>query len=123
MRKRISIVLISVLSAFLIMTSGYGLWQKELIIEGNIKIIPDPRVKHQLLGDVLLTEQQSNKPEVANENQEDKTEGQEIITQSETPISGESQQEQESVIESLEPVISVGEVTSSAQPEANSSDD
>lgn len=60
MGKKTTIVLISILSAFIIMSSGYGLWQEELIIEGNIKVIPDPKVLEAMeseLDELILQEE------------------------------------------------------------------
>lgn len=48
MGKKISVVLISVISAFVVMTSGYGIWRKELTIETNIEVKPDPEVIKRL---------------------------------------------------------------------------
>lgn len=42
--KKITIILLSTLSAFIIMSSGYGLWKKGIIIKGKIDVVPDPNV-------------------------------------------------------------------------------
>lgn len=123
--KRIILILISTVSAFIIMSSGYGLWNKELIVVGNIEIRPTPEINYQPIGGTPLIEQQSNNPEISNENKEDQNEGQDTNNQSEIVISGEEQQNQgqENVIESSEPVVFVEEVHSSIQTEANTSND
>lgn len=51
MRKKITIILLGLVSAFVIISSGYGEWQKELIIEGNIKVRPNSRGIQQLVED------------------------------------------------------------------------
>ena len=61
MGKKLTVLLISILFASMIMASGYGKWQKELTIEGNIKVIPDPKVLEQMgmqLEDLQLAEEQ-----------------------------------------------------------------
>lgn len=61
MRKKLTILFISILSAYFIMSSGYGKWQKQLTIEGSIKVIPDPKVLEQMdldLDALLLAEEQ-----------------------------------------------------------------
>lgn len=44
MRKKAIVIFISILSAFIIISSGYGKWHKQLFIEGNIDVIPNPNV-------------------------------------------------------------------------------
>jgi hypothetical protein len=41
-RKRTIIVVISLISAFILMSGGYGYWQKPLIITGKIKVVEPP---------------------------------------------------------------------------------
>lgn len=41
--KKTAIILISLLFAFIIMTSGYGLWEKELKIIGSIQVVEQPQ--------------------------------------------------------------------------------
>lgn len=42
MRKRTIVIIISLISAFVLMSGGYGFWQKPLIITGNIKVLEPP---------------------------------------------------------------------------------
>ncbi|MDF2804288.1 MAG: hypothetical protein K0S61_4193 [Anaerocolumna sp.] len=44
MRKRTVVIIVSFISAFILMSGGYGLWQKPLIIKGSIEIreVPPP---------------------------------------------------------------------------------
>lgn len=43
MRKRTIVIIISFISAFILMSGGYGFWQKPLIIKGKIKVIELPK--------------------------------------------------------------------------------
>lgn len=43
MRKRTIVIIISFISAFILMSGGYGFWQKPLIITGKIKVIELPK--------------------------------------------------------------------------------
>lgn len=42
--KKVTVVLISLLSAFIIMFSGYGKWQRDLVIEGKIEVVEEQNV-------------------------------------------------------------------------------
>jgi hypothetical protein len=41
-RKRAIVIIISFISAFVLMSGGYGYWQKPLIITGKIKVLEPP---------------------------------------------------------------------------------
>jgi hypothetical protein len=41
-RKRTIVIIISLISAFILMSGGYGSWQKPLFITGRIKVIEPP---------------------------------------------------------------------------------
>lgn len=47
MRKKMVVIVISLLTALIIMSSGYGMWQKELTINGYITVKQDPEVIQQ----------------------------------------------------------------------------
>lgn len=51
MRKKITIVLISLLTALVVMSSGYGKWQKELNIKGKVVVVPTVESLKQLVED------------------------------------------------------------------------
>lgn len=59
MGKKIIIILTSLLTAFVIMSSGYGKWQKKLIIEGNILIIPNTEGFRKLVEDEVNLQKES----------------------------------------------------------------
>ena len=44
MRKKSIVIILSLITAFSIISLGYAKWQKELFIIGNIKVKPDPDV-------------------------------------------------------------------------------
>lgn len=44
MKTKITFIIISTLVAILLISSGYALWQENLYVVGNIKIVPDPDV-------------------------------------------------------------------------------
>lgn len=50
--RKVTVILISLLAGFIIMTSGYGLWQKSLFIKGDIDVIPDPDVIMSLKSEI-----------------------------------------------------------------------
>lgn len=47
MKKKMVVIVISLLTALIIMSSGYGMWQKELTINGYITVKQDPEVIQQ----------------------------------------------------------------------------
>lgn len=60
MIKKVTIVLTSILFAFIILSSGYGAWEKTLTITGEIEVVPDPDVLEDLeeaLAEEILQEQ------------------------------------------------------------------
>lgn len=71
MRKRTIVIIISLISAFILMSGGYGSWQKPLIITGKIKVIelpPPPIIEVvQINTDILdLNQPVTVGPEVPN---------------------------------------------------------
>lgn len=56
--KKIIMVLSSLLLAMIIVSSGYGLWSKNLIIEGDIEVVPDPEVIAGLQSEISSKEAQ-----------------------------------------------------------------
>lgn len=60
MKIKIMIVLTSVFMAIALITSGYGKWSKDLKIEGNIKVVPDPNVIEAMELQLANLEQQLN---------------------------------------------------------------
>lgn len=60
MKIKIMIVLTSVFMAIALITNGYGKWSKDLKIEGNIKVVPDPNVIEAMELQLANLEQQLN---------------------------------------------------------------
>ena len=57
MKKRTIVIIISFISAFILMSGGYGIWQKPLIIIGNIEVRelpPPPKVEKVLINTEIL---------------------------------------------------------------------
>jgi len=48
-RKKIVVILLSFVFAFIVMSGGYGFWQKKLIIEGVITVVPEENIMMQTL--------------------------------------------------------------------------
>lgn len=49
--KKVMVILISILSAFIIMSSGFGKWQKELRVLTDITVMPDSRTIDGLIAE------------------------------------------------------------------------
>lgn len=87
--KKINIILISLLFATFIISSGYGLWSQDLIIEGDITVVPDPKIiagleaeieqKYQEIG--LLIEEQKIQEELKLLAEQKKLEEQKLLEQ------------------------------------------
>lgn len=56
MKIKTIVLLASLLIFLIIMSSGYGLWHRELIIEGSIEVVPDPK----LIEDIQLSIRQKH---------------------------------------------------------------
>lgn|GEM_PF-3345619 len=39
MKGKLLIILISIIFAYLLVSAGYGMWEKKLVIKGNIEIV------------------------------------------------------------------------------------
>ena len=75
MRKRTIVIIISFISAFILMSGGYGSWQKPLIITGKIKVIELPKPPISVVVPVNSEVLDSNqpvtvKPEIPNKPEE-----------------------------------------------------
>lgn len=60
MGKKTTVLFISITFAFIMMSAGYGKWQRELTIEGTIKVIPDPDLLEEMevrLQDMKIAEE------------------------------------------------------------------
>jgi len=53
MRYKAIIIIISISAAFVFMTSGYGFWQKELVIKAHIDIVAPPVEKEVIAKDEI----------------------------------------------------------------------
>lgn len=47
MGKKIAIITMSILAAFVVMSSGYSKWNKSLIVEGDITVVPIELNEHR----------------------------------------------------------------------------
>jgi len=65
MKKKITVIALSIMLAVFIMSGGYGLWSETITIEGIINVLPNPdeveATKQQLLKQKLLMEKESEK--------------------------------------------------------------
>lgn len=48
MKIKITVVLMSIFVALMLISSGYGVWNKSLKIEGNIRVVPEPKVLEEM---------------------------------------------------------------------------
>lgn len=66
--KKLNIILASIITAFMIMSSGYSIWEKELNIIGSIKVVEPPPVEP------IMTLPNSNENEKVLIDQQDQSE-------------------------------------------------
>jgi len=63
-KKRTIVIIISFISAFVLMSGGYGLWRKPLIITGKIEVRRPPEPPKPAIGEVVqLNSEISEQPE------------------------------------------------------------
>lgn len=87
MKKKLIVIVLSLMFAAFIMSGGYGLWSETITVQGDIEVLPDPAVveatRQWLLEQKLLMEQEKAKLEEESQEAIDET------TQPDTTIPSE----------------------------------
>lgn len=98
MLKRVSIITISFISAFFLMSGGYGYWSKGLIIKGSIEVREVPEKKAAIAVELLpaAADQVQAEPaatEVQGNPMQEEYPAVQIPEETTAPVAGESSQE------------------------------
>ncbi|MGB4438071.1 MAG: hypothetical protein WBJ13_02365 [Sedimentibacter sp.] len=109
MKSKLNIVFISVFTAMMLISAGYGKWEKELHISGNIRVVPDPAVLAEMNSQLEELENQLNKHKAFAEQQRILSEQQKLLEE-QTPLI-ENVPEQENINSVNDSNVGLEEVT------------
>ena len=66
MRIKLFVIIISLVTASIFMSGGYGLWEKSLTIQGSIEVARPPELNRHDVGSALLPAIILEEPQAAN---------------------------------------------------------